>query len=100
MSQSLGTACLPCPAKSVSPPASTSVDQCVCEQGHFNNVDELRPGDEPTCTPCRVGTVCSLPGTALQTLAIQIGHWRVSNTSIDVRRCPECAAAPGSRRPP
>jgi ribosomal protein S27E len=69
-----------------------SVDACVCEPGYYNNATSLLHGAAPACAQCFVGTDCPLKNTTRLTLPLKRGFWRVSNTSLDVRRCPDAAA--------
>lgn len=83
------TACERCPRDSTTlAPASTSRSQCVCQSGRYNN--ETTPGSV-NCVPCIVGVNCT-NASSVRTLAIELGYWRPTPTSIDVRRCPDSTA--------
>ena len=69
-----------------------SADECVCDAGHFNTATSLLYGAEPTCAPCFVGINCPNKNTTRINLPLTLGYWRISATSLDVRRCPDAAA--------
>ena len=81
-----GTSCIDCPAHSYSPAGSVSVDDCQCEAGFYNDMDI--PGVEPLCLPCRVGMEC-IGGATLSRLQLDPGYWRRTNSTLDIRRCPD-----------
>ena len=102
------SACVPCPPNSHTPhAAATSARACVCDVGFFatttRNATEtdtetesgaLQHGLLPlTCHSCISGTACTEPATTLASLPLQAGFWRVSTSSLDVRRCPAAATA-------
>ena len=103
------SACVPCPPNSHTPhAAATSARACVCDVGFFATTtrnatetdteaesDALQHGlHEPlTCHSCISGTACTEPATTLASLPLQAGFWRVSTSSLDVRRCPAAATA-------
>ena len=71
----LGTACVPCPEFSTSPIASTSVDDCICQDGFIQSVladgtarCECDAGKEimngVRCDSCTSGTYKPLPGNS------------------------------------
>ena len=41
------------------------------------------------CEPCPTGATCSRSGLTIDMLTIQHGYWRLSNTTADVRLCPD-----------
>jgi hypothetical protein len=43
--------------------------------------------DEECCVDCPPGTDCDLQDNTKETMKIAPGHWRVSNSSIDIRPC-------------
>ena len=89
--QDLATACKLCPKHATSKKATTSVAECICEIGFFD--EHAVPGqDGPHCVPCSVGTRCSTLGVTLRTLPIAKGYYRPSVESQDIRRCPDADA--------
>ena len=63
---------------------------CICLREFFDSRPRGVAGS-PTCEPCRVGTLCPDLGTTRTNLRIDVGHWRLSAESLDVRRCPDAA---------
>ena len=55
-------ACKACPANSYSREGSTSIANCVCVLGYY---DELMGSDDVSCVRCPVGHNCSTPGVTL-----------------------------------
>ena len=41
-----------------------------------------------TCFPCPLGSSCSGKGASLASLPLEVGYWRASADSADIRRCP------------
>ena len=85
--RSLQTACLQCPANSVTnDTAATSPRHCTCTTGYYN----MRLANETVeCFKCPVGASCAAEGITLATLPLTTGYYRSSNTSSDLRRCPD-----------
>ena len=81
------SACQPCPTLSSTEgnQFSTSLPACKCDVQYYNG--NQSGGVE--CVPCPVGTVCPEPGMMLLTLPIEAGYYRPSDTSTDIRRCPD-----------
>jgi hypothetical protein len=79
--------CILCPPDSSTQGAldAASPDVCVCNQGFFKSGFHHSGG--PACTPCGVGTRCLEAGTTRFNITLQVGYWRPSNESLDVRRC-------------
>ncbi|KAL3925719.1 MAG: hypothetical protein SGPRY_003584 [Prymnesium sp.] len=65
-------------------PRSRGPEACVCEAGYYNT--------SATCAVCPSGTDCLAPGITLETLPVRPGYYRLSNKSVDVRRCPDALA--------
>jgi len=82
---SLQTACLQCPANSVTnDTAATSPQHCTCIAGYYN----MRLANETVeCCQCPVGSNCAAEGITLATLPLITGYYRSSNSSSDLRRC-------------
>ena len=81
------SACRQCPKFSVSEEASTSIEQCQCMAGYYDN--ETSSG-KVSCQPCTAGTDgCVANGTTTVTLNISAGWYRTSSLSVDLRRCPD-----------
>ena len=79
-------ACQPCPLSSSSGDGSTSLRDCLCEEGRFARWT----GDTLECEVCPVGANCSEPGLTLEHLPLLEGYWRdptVPDGTTDVRRC-------------
>ena len=82
---------LSCPAgKTTIHGGMTSATDCICDAGHYGTTDGTL-----TCVPCPVGASCSEPGATLELLPILPGYYRTSNTSDDLRRCPDFGNASG-----
>ena len=41
------------------------------------------------CDRCPRGATCNSTATTVETLIVKVGHFRLSDTSADVRRCPD-----------
>ena len=98
--QSRQTACTPCnridiDAITAGLPRRTSLVDCVCRAGYYNHNASV---GSVNCRECVSGTQCSRPGTVPETLPIKRGYYRLSSTSLDIRRCPDagvnCTNAP------
>lgn len=50
---------------------------------------ERDPEQPPNCQRCGGGTHCTRTGTAITTLPLKVGYYRISPHSLDVRRCPD-----------
>ena len=85
--RSLQTACLQCPANSVTnDTAATSPRHCTCTAGYYN----MRLTNETVeCFKCPMGSSCATEGVTLATLPLITGYYRSSNISSDLRRCPD-----------
>ena len=82
---SLQTACLQCPANSVTNgTAATSPRHCTCIAGYYNM---WLTNETVECFQCPVGSRCANEGVTLATLPLITGYYRSSNTSSDLRRC-------------
>jgi len=74
---------------------ATTSEACVCKPKYYNS--NLTGGLQ--CTRCQVGMACRGSAT-LHKLPISQGFFRVSESSIDVRRCPDafrCSGKPADR---
>ena len=71
----------------------TSNSDCVCEAGFFKS-DET--GD---CERVEVGVSKNVTSMNVTTLHLEPNHWRNSDQSIDVRRCPSDSACLGGADP-
>jgi len=68
---------------------ATSSEKCVCKQGYY---DDGTRTDRVSCAVCPSGTDCSQSvGIDLVTLPVKRGYYRLNESSIDVRRCPDAA---------
>jgi len=82
-------ACLPCPTGSSTNgmQSASSLGACVCKEGFYNsNASE----GGVSCVTCPSGTNCGV-GTALESLPVKRGYFRLNVLSLDVRRCPDAA---------
>ena len=77
-------ACTACPANSGSPLAATSLAQCVCDEGYY---DELVASADVSCVACPVGAECTESGATIETLHLSPGYWRVSTLSASPLLC-------------
>lgn len=88
--------CVDCPDNSDSPPNSTSRAQCTCKPSFYD--EDVSPSLHvrfPKCVSCFTGVACVASGITLETLPILPGYFRASETSTDVRRCPDAAIGCG-----
>ena len=82
----------------------TSSDQsCKCKPGYYDNEPAM---DQVACKACTAGFSCPTIGVTLATLEVQVGWYRTSNKSVDLRRCPDgskensgCIGGIGDRGP-
>ena len=88
-------ACKQCPvfANTDGQNSSTSLQDCKCDVGYY---DRSNSSSRMQCHPCPVGTICNREGIKLASLPLQVGYFRMSNTSIDIRRCPDATYGCGS----
>lgn len=78
-------ACVSCPLRSGTASVGTaSADDCQCEPSYYRSV-------AGNCLVCPSGTSCLTAGITLETLPVRVGYFRLSNRSIDVRRCFDAA---------
>ena len=80
--------CNACPSNSEAAPNRR---QCVCSAGFYGECD----GSTCECNECPWGAECPKPGTTLRTLSLQKGFWRLTEASLDIRRCNEFYACEG-----
>ena len=80
--------CNVCPSNSEAGPDRR---QCVCSAGFYGECD----GSTCECVECPWGADCPKPGTTLATLTLQKGFWRLTDVSLDIRRCIEFYACEG-----
>ena len=68
---------------------ATSWEACVCKTGFY---DDGRGSDRVNCILCPSGSDCSQSvGVDLASLPVKRGYYRLNESSIDVRRCPDAA---------
>ena len=75
-----------CPVgKTTTDSRKASVDDCVCEAGHYG----VHDGTSLNCTTCPVGAFCPdhLTGLMLASMPLYEGYWRMHDATSDVRRC-------------
>ena len=78
-------ACKLCPLNSYTAnTSSTSIDDCLCLAGFYDSI----AGHGVDCKVCPVGTECG-GGATIDRLPLSTGYFRLDNTTIDVRRCPD-----------
>ena len=84
-------ACLPCPTHSSTAGRTLTAQSggCICEPGYYDQSLDQRDGVPPNCQPCPPGTECDYYGAKLLSLPLAVGHFRPTNSSIDVQRCPD-----------
>ena len=85
--------CRPCPdpeRMTTLYEGTASVEDCVCLASYYK-------ASNGSCLVCPVGTECSEAGVSISTLPVIAGYFRASNTSIDVRRCPDAGENCGGR---
>ena len=82
-------ACRACPAHATSPAGTASLlGGCKCEAGYYNALPSGSHGVE--CVPCVTGSDCAdTPGVTIETIPLLLGYYRISNSSSDLRRCPD-----------
>ena len=84
--------CQYCPPNSNTAAAGqTSQADCECDAGYYAR----RRDGELSCSACPVGADCSRAGVALEDLPLLRGYFRTSNSSADLRRCPDFGNASG-----
>ena len=86
--------CDQCPSDAFTvEPGAASLYECVCNKAYYNTEE-----DGMTCAPCPIGTSCkeeerpSGGGIDIRSLPVQPGFYRLGDTSVDVRRCPDAGA--------
>ena len=82
-------ACEPCATDRITlKTGTTSKDDCVCKE------DRVDSGGE--CKACALinGAICDAPGTTVHSLLLKESYWRISPSSLDIRRC-RGSACPG-----
>ena len=90
--QSDSTACVQCPKHATTYATnSTSMDECLCGEGFYNgNSTDGRVRDDFVCVACGVGTDCEgRKNVTILTMPVAPGYYRVNETSVDVRPCPD-----------
>ena len=73
--------------------ASTSISDCECEKGYYNQ--RSAANNTVVCGLCPVGSACLDVGITLDTLPLLPGYYRSSDRSNDLRRCPDFGAGSG-----
>jgi len=77
-------ACLPCGQdRTTLEVGASSTAECVCDKLFVLDGDS-------ECTQCNTisdGAVCETPNTTIRSLVIKPEYWRISSTSLDVRKC-------------
>ena len=82
--------CQPCPQFSTTrTDASASALDCVCDLSYYDDTNSSEAVHLPNCVLCSRGMECSTEGAALLSLVLLPGYWRPSNTTTDVRPCPD-----------
>ena len=79
-------ACKSCPENSNSAEGSVIIAACKCNQDYYDSEPEP---DAVECMLCPAGSSCPNAGTTLTSITMRRGYYRVSNTSIDLRECPD-----------
>ena len=86
--QTFATACALCPLNSLTAnESSTSIDDCVCAKDFYDTI--MGPGVD--CAMCPVGTAC-IGGATIDRLPILPGYFRLDDSSIDLRKCPDASS--------
>lgn len=73
--------------------------QCECQNEYY--YDKAQNAVNGTCSPCPTGAECK-QGTTLETLSLEPGFWRASESSAAVIKCPyeaSCTAQASSNAP-
>jgi len=106
--QDFATACVSCPPNSGTlDVSSTSRSDCVCDVGFYDAnsstaidqalINAMVDGDKDPivmtadvvdCQICPVGTSCGR-GVTLEVLPLLTGYYRLDNSTVDVRVCPD-----------
>jgi len=106
------TDCIRCPERTTTQSdGSLSQSECSCAEGYFFATEEYTRGrsectpvgrnESTPCCTCPIGARCQggsrgigLPqeAIAIQNLPIRPGYFRLSTSTVDVRRCPDSAA--------
>ena len=84
-------ACTSCPSDSTSPEASTTIADCRCNEGYY---DELSDSPNVSCVVCPVGSACTdgLTGITLADLPLLKGYWRTGPNSANLLACPDSSS--------
>ena len=70
----------------------TIAGACVCAPGYYDNIAGVGVAEDRQCVLCKTGSsICpaDVSGVTLETLPLMPGYYRISNTSDDLRRCPD-----------
>ena len=78
--------CKSCPENSNSVEGSVIIAACKCNPGYYDSEPESAAVE---CKVCPAGSSCPNAGTTLASITMTHGYYRVSNTSIDLRECPD-----------
>ena len=81
------SSCNQCPANAESPAVSSGVHACVCKAGYYLAGASIAADD--ACVVCPTGTTCAATNVTTQTLPLNVGQFRISTASADIRRCPD-----------
>ena len=90
--------CQQCPPRSTSDAGAVDASGCLCLPDYYDS--DGAAIDSERCQLCPSGADCSRAGTTIFSLPIMRGYFRLSNRSIDVRKCPDAGATPNSLDPP
>ena len=65
---------------------------CLCNPGYYDPIVYDDNATKLHCEPCPYGTTCNSSGITVHSLVIHRGYFRISNSTADVRQCPDMAA--------
>lgn len=77
------------PSAPTTPPLPPLGGLCACDPGYYDPLVYDTNATLMTCEPCPSGATCNRSGLTVDMLTIQHGYWRLSNTTADVRLCPD-----------
>ena len=89
-------ACTSCPPNAITTSeGSTGQWACICKEGRYARRSGSESDSVLDCVECPVGADCSVHGATPSGLSLQVGYWRASNATLDVRRCSGSLAGSG-----
>ena len=79
--------CVACPSRLSSEVGSTTCD--LCAQGYYKDKPSSPPHECKMCVATLPGAICPNDDTALATIVLRRGRWRLSELSTEILVCAE-----------